>query len=109
MYRHPRILAEAPVGRHFCQLHHHPDELTRAVTDYARAGLRAGNAVLVIAVPDRLAAVRDALPDADDCVERRQLTLLDAQEVLPKILVDGHPDLATCRRLFREVLDDIAD
>ena len=109
MYRHPRILAEAPVGRHFCQLHHHPDELTRAVTEYVQAGLCAGNAVLVIATTARLAAVRDALQDADACVESRQLTLLDACDVLPRILVDGRPDLATCRRLFGEVLKNIAD
>lgn len=108
MYRYPRILAEAPAGRHFCQLHDRPEELTQAVADYARAGLHEGNAVLVIAESARLAAVRAGLPDVDVFLERRQLTLFDAEAILPQILLDGRPDPATCRDFFSAALSDIA-
>src|SRR6266403_453442 len=45
------LLIEAPVNRHFAQLHSDPQTLTDAVTLYLQTGLRRGNGVVVIASP----------------------------------------------------------
>src|SRR2546422_7020318 len=43
------LLIEAPVNRHFAQLHRDPQALTDAVTLYLETGLRRCNPVVVIA------------------------------------------------------------
>src|SRR5438874_10987280 len=43
------LLIEAPVNRHFAQLHRDPQALTEAVTLFLETGLRRGNGVVVIA------------------------------------------------------------
>ena len=45
------LLIEAPVNRHFAQLHRDPQALTDAVTLYLETGLRRGNGVVLIASP----------------------------------------------------------
>ena len=45
------LLIEAPVNRHFAQLHRDPQALTDAVTLYLETGLRRGNGVVVFASP----------------------------------------------------------
>lgn len=112
MHRYPRILSEAPVGRHFCQIHDSPQELTKAVADYARIGLLDGNAIVVAAEAARVAALRDALARSgmavDKLVRDRQLTLLDAHELLARIVVDGQPSEAEFRRIIGGVLTEVS-
>ncbi|HYT63008.1 MAG TPA: hypothetical protein VEL50_03870, partial [Gemmatimonadales bacterium] len=45
------LLIEAPVNRHFAQLHRDAQALTDAVNLYLQTGLRRGNGVVVIAAP----------------------------------------------------------
>lgn len=112
MHRYPRILAEAPLGRHFCQIHDDAETLTKAVTAYTRIGLVSGNAAIVAAEPSRLEALEAALRASgvhfDECVRTGQLTLLDADTLLERIMNDGMPNAAAFRTVIGGVLAEIA-
>jgi len=84
-------LVKHPGHDHFVQLYQDPAFLVDAVTRYLAAGLRAGEAALVIAGPEnreRFCAVltRQGLYPSPN------LRLLDAQETLATFMVDGMPE-----------------
>lgn len=112
MHRYPRILAEAPLGRHFCQIHDDAETLTKAVTAYTRVGLLAGNAAIVAAEPARLAALEAALRaggvNFDECVRTGQLTLLDANTLLTQIMDGDAPNGDAFRTVMGQVLTKIS-
>ena len=112
MHRHSRFLAEAPLGRHFCQIHHDAATLTDAVTNYTYAGLVAGHALVLAAVPARLAAVeawlRKSGVHVDECVRTGQLTLLDAHSLLERVMDGSTPDAHAFRETIGGVLSDVA-
>ena len=112
MHRHPRFLAEAPLGRHFCQIHEDAAALTAAVTEYAHAGLFDGHAVVLAAIPERLAAVESSLRAAglhvDECTRTGQLTLLDAHALIGQVLDGPAPNPEAFRRVIGGVLTDVA-
>ncbi|MEX0900774.1 MAG: MEDS domain-containing protein [Gammaproteobacteria bacterium] len=112
MHRYPKILAEAPLGRHFCQIHDDAATLTKAVSAYASIGLVSGNAVVVAAEPSRVVALKASLHAAglrvDECVRTGQLTLLDVDALLAKIMDGDMPDPAAFRRVIGGVLREIS-
>jgi hypothetical protein len=112
MHRYPKILAEAPLGRHFCQIHDDTETLTKAVIAYTRIGLLSGNAAVVAAEPARLASLESALRDGgihfDECVRTGQLTLLDAGTLLGKIMDGDMPDPDAFRTIIGGVLANVA-
>lgn len=112
MHRHPKLLSGAPPGRHFCQIHDDPAALTDAVIAYAKFGLLAGNAVVVAAEAKRLKAVVDALAaayiDVEHSVDSGQLTLLDAEVLLDRVMAGARPDAAAFTRIVGGVLDGVA-
>jgi PAS domain S-box-containing protein len=81
--------AAAP-HEHFAQVYEDDAVLLDAVTGYVRAGLDAGAAAIVIATAAHLDALRHRLCDASvDCeraVESQQLILIDAQQMLDRLL-----------------------
>jgi hypothetical protein len=92
-----RSLLAAPVpGQHIAQLYTDPGFLACAVCDFAAEGLRAGDAVIIIATPPHWREISDRLEsqrfDLDDLQRRAQLTVLDAASTLARLLVDGMPD-----------------
>jgi DcmR-like sensory protein len=90
------LLIEAPVNRHFAQLHHDPQALTEAVTLYLQTGLRRGNGVVVIATPDHVDLFLDQLrkDDLDLAIYLKsgQLELHDAELTLRKVMRNDMPD-----------------
>ena len=48
------LLIEAPVNRHFAQLHRDPQALTDAVSLFLETGLRRGNSVVVVATSEHI-------------------------------------------------------
>lgn len=112
MHRYPKILAEAPLGRHFCQIHDDAETLTKAVTAYTRIGLLSGNAAIVAAEQARLKALETALRTGgvhfDECVRTGQLTLLDADALLAKIMVGDTPDAGAFRKVVGDVLASVS-
>ncbi len=106
------MLSEAPLGRHFCQIHDDAGTLTKAVTAYARAGLLAGNAVIVVAEPVRVAVLQGLLRGGgvnfDESVRTGQLTLIDSDALLAKIMVGAMPDPEAFRAVVGGVLTGVA-
>ena len=90
------LLIEAPVNRHFAQLHRDPQALTDAVTLYLETGLRRGNGVVVIASPIHtdlfLTRLREDDLDPGLFLKSGQLELHDAEQTLRKFMRNDTPD-----------------
>ena len=90
------LLIEAPVNRHFAQLHRDPQTLTEAVTLYLQTGLRRGNGVVVIATPGHidlfLSRLRADGIDPGSFLKSGQLELHDAELMLRKCMRNDLPD-----------------
>src|SRR3989441_12720712 len=90
------LLIEAPVNRHFAQLHRDQQALTEAVTLYLETGLRRGNGVVVIATPAHtercVAGLRQTGLDPGHILKSEQLELHDAELILRKVMRDDMSD-----------------
>ena len=105
------LLIEAPVNRHFAQLHRDPHALTDAVTLYLETGLRRGNGVVVIACPahmDRfLTQLREHEVDPGQFLKSGQLELHDADLMLSKVMRHDQPDWDEFRRAVGAVFERV--
>ncbi len=92
------VLGAPAEGQHVAQLYTQADFLVRAVTHFVVAGLRRGEAVLLVVRTTHHPAIVRHLEDAGFGLEglsrRGQVTLLDAAQTLGALLVDGRPDRA---------------
>ena len=92
------VLGAPADGQHVAQLYTEPDFLVRAVGRFALAGLRQGEAVLLVTrAAHRPAIVRHLEEEGfpvDDLARCGQLDILDATQTLTELLVDGRPDRA---------------
>jgi hypothetical protein len=90
------VLGAPAHGQHVAQLYSDPDVLSRAVGRYAGAGLRQGEAILLVATSAHRAAIVRQLEGEgfalDELTRRGQLTMLDATRTLAGFLVDGLPE-----------------
>jgi hypothetical protein len=73
---------------HFARLYQESEPLAEAVADYLGAGLRAGEAALLIATPAQGAAIERKLAAAG---LRGRLEVLDAEATLARFMEDGMP------------------
>jgi hypothetical protein len=105
------LLIEAPVNRHFAQLHRDPQALTEAVTLYLETGLRRGNGVVVIAVPAHLdlflARLREHDLDAGRFVQSGRLELHDTEQTLRKFMCNDVPLWEDFRRTLGAVFERV--
>lgn len=105
------LLIEAPVNRHFAQLHRDPQALTSAVTLYLETGLRRGNGVVVIASPvhtDRfLTQLREHDIDPGVYLKSGQLELHDAELTLRKFMRNDQPDWDDFRKAAGAIFDRV--
>src|SRR6185436_16392615 len=89
------LLRSPGASDHIVQTYQDPAALAESVAEYLAAGLRAGEAGIVIACPEhqRLFAVALAQygVDAQACLARGQLHLLDADETLARFMAGGMP------------------
>src|SRR5687767_8316064 len=97
---------------HVLQLYQDDEVLLDSLEGFAAGGLRAGDAVILIATPGHLAALYDRLRAHEGlgdlglraARDRDQLITLDAQETLGAFMVNGWPDEglfhATANRLL---------
>jgi hypothetical protein len=101
------LLERAAPGQHIAQLYRSPAFLARAVSEYLGAGLRKGEAALVVATAAHgrllMRRLRDAGLPLHDLVRDRQLVVLEADRTLAELLVDGEPT----RARFRAVIGDV--
>jgi DcmR-like sensory protein len=102
------LLAE-PVNRdHFVQVYKDERVLVEAVSLFAGAAIGRNEAVVLVATREHDEAVEECLSrDGYDVASLKawgQLTLLDAQEVLSRFMVDGTPDEAQFKTVIRELI-----
>jgi hypothetical protein len=105
------LLIDAPVHRHFAQLHRDSQSLTDAVSLYLETGLRRGNSVIVIATPAHtdlfLSRLRQNELDPGPCVQSGQLELHDAAATLRLFMREGMPDWTEFRNALGAVFERI--
>lgn len=82
------LLAQPSRSSHIAQVYQDEAFLIEAVGEYVRAGLRLGEAAILIAVPSRRAALEAIDPAA---LARGQLVVLDAELTLARFMRDGMP------------------
>jgi signal transduction histidine kinase len=96
----------APADDHGVQLYESDDFMCGLVADYARAGLDAGEPVVLVATQAHAHSILARLTRSDDVTEAlaaQRLTVLEARETLERFMVDGVPD----RARFAEVVDGL--
>jgi DcmR-like sensory protein len=105
------LLIEAPVNRHFAQLHRDSQGLTDAVTLYLQTGLRRGNGVVVIASPAHTDLFLDRLREDDldpgVFLKSGQLELHDAELTLRKFMRNDMPDWGDFRRAMGAIFERV--
>jgi signal transduction histidine kinase len=89
-----------PSADHLVRFYEDDDLLSEAVASFLGEGIRAGDALVVIATPSHWGAFRRQLDssgfDIESVAESGRLTVLDAQETLSMFLRNGEPN----RELF---------
>lgn len=104
-----QIRPEFEAGDHFVQFYEDDEFLVNSVAAYIGDGLANGEGAVVIATPAHLEAIAGKLEEnglnITDLQADGQLVVLDAVELLAKLLVNGSPDEV----LFREVVDTVME
>jgi hypothetical protein len=103
------LVIEAPVGRHFAQMHRSPRALEKSVALFVETGLRRGNGVVMFVAPQTEEAVMEHLDGTDvDAMARRQmgqLSVHDAQGTLDCFMKRGMPDWTLFRNTILEAME----
>src|SRR4030095_5681714 len=89
-------LAEPALDGHLVQLYNDEEFFGEAVSHFAAEGLVRIESVILVATPPHWENISGRLSarglDPRSLAERGQLTVFDADETLPKFMVDGLPD-----------------
>jgi len=105
------LLIEAPVNRHFAQLHRDSQALTDTVTLYVETGLRRGNGVVVVASREHtellLTRLREHELDPGAFLKAGQLELHDAVLTLGTFMRNDMPDWERFRRVVGGILERV--
>ncbi len=107
------LLIDAPVGRHFAQLHTTDATIVESVGLFALTGLKRGQAVVALATEDHAAQLDQYLwfydVDADAARAEGRLVVRDAEATLGRFMRAGMPDWALFRREVGGLLDELQD
>src|SRR6266481_4234461 len=91
-----RMVADAAPRDHIVQLYQDQDFLNRAVCRFAGAALANGEGIILVPTRDHWNAFRPRLEaqgvDVEAARTRGQLTVVDADELLPQFMREGMPD-----------------
>jgi hypothetical protein len=105
------LLIEAPVNRHFAQLHRDPQALTDSVSLFLETGLRRGNSSVIIATAEHRNLFLERLYEDDldptAYIQSGQLEMHDAERTLARFMRRGVPDWTDFRRTIGEVLERV--
>src|SRR5438552_1394363 len=92
------LLAYPSPQAHIVQLYQDEEFLCDAVSTFASSGLARGEAVVLVATPGHARALAPKLKakgfNMDVLQMTRQLTVVNAVEVLPRLMVDCRPDVS---------------
>jgi len=104
-----RVVAEAASHEHIVQLYQDQDFLNRAVCRFAGAALANGEGLILVPTLTHWNAFRPRLEaegvDVEAARERGQLTVVDADQFLPRFIRDGMPDSPVFLGLAGEVIE----
>jgi hypothetical protein len=102
------VVADAAASDHIVQLYQDEDFLNRAVCRFAGAALAHGEGVILVPTLAHWNAFRPRLEaegvDVEGAQERGQLTVVDADEFLPRFMRDEMPDAPVFLGLAAEVI-----
>jgi hypothetical protein len=91
-----RVVADAAPRHHIVQLYQDQDFLKRAVCRFAGAALANGEGIILVPTRTHWNGIRARLEaegvDVEAARERGQLTVIDAEEFLPRFMRDAMPD-----------------
>ena len=91
-----RVVADAGACDHIVQLYQDPDFLNHAVSRFAGAALANGEGIILVPTLSHWNAIRPRLEaegvDVQAARERGQLTVVDADELLPQFMRNAMPD-----------------
>ncbi|MGZ3546685.1 MAG: MEDS domain-containing protein [Gemmatimonadaceae bacterium] len=103
-----RVVADAAPGEHIVQLYQDQDFLNRAVCRFAGAAIANGEGLILVPTLTHWNAFRPRLEaegvDVEAARERGQLTIVDADECLPRFMRDGMPDSPVFLGLAADVI-----
>ena len=103
-----RVLADATAPDHIVQLYQDQDFLGRAVCRFGGAALANGEGFLLASTVSHWNAWRPRLEaegvDVAAALERGQITILDAEELLSRFMRDGMPDPPTFLGLAADIV-----
>ena len=104
---HVDLLREAPVGRHFAQLHKDSQALANSVSIFVTNGLRRGDGVVVVAPASRNNMYLSPLSteEREGYLRTGQLALFDSQAMLNRIMLGGMPEWAEFRATVGPVIE----
>jgi hypothetical protein len=102
------VVADAGPRDHIVQLYQDQDFLNRAVCRFAGAAVANGEGIILVPTLSHWNAFRPRLEaegvDVDAARERGQLTVVDADELLPRFMRDGMPDSPVFLGLAADVI-----
>ena len=105
------LLAYPSPQAHIVQLYQDEEFLCDAVSTFASSGLARGEAVVLVATPGHARALAPKLKakgfNMDVLQMTRQLTVVNAVEVLPRLMVDCMPDVSEFNQFARGLLQRI--
>ncbi len=105
------LLAQPSQRAHIVQLYQDENFLCEAVSTFAASGLSKGEAVVLVATPAHSRALAARLKSKGINVETaqtsRQLTIANAEEILPRLIVDCMPDMVEFNRFAMNLLQRI--
>ena len=104
-----RVVADAASHEHIVQLYQDQDFLNRAVCRFAGAALANGEGLILVPTLTHWNAFRPRLEaegvDVEAARDRGQLTVVDADEFLPRFIRDAMPDSPVFLGLAGEVIE----
>jgi hypothetical protein len=102
------VLANAGPSEHIVQLYQDQEFLNRAVCRFAGAAIANGEGIILVPTLAHWNAFRPRLEaegvDVEAARERGQLTVVDADELLPRFMRDGMPDSPVFLGLAADVI-----
>jgi hypothetical protein len=103
-----RVVADAARCDHIVQLYQDQEFLNRAVCRFASAALVNGEGIILVPTLAHWNAIRPRLEaegvDVKAALEREQLTVVDADELLPRFMRDAMPDSSVFLGLAGDVI-----
>ena len=104
-----QLVADAGPGDHIVQLYQDEDFLNRAVCRFAGSTIVNGEGLILVPTLSHWDAFRPRLEaegvDVEAAQRRGQLTIVDADECLPRFIREGMPDSPVFLGLAEDVID----